>query len=273
MKWQNAFLDYKVDLKPRYGEENHYEYNPFLFEKFSKRDNDYKEILNSFLQYADEIDNISHNLIDEKQPYWINGFFPGMDIISLYGFLRKYRPKTYVEIGSGHSTKVAYKAKIEGNLNTHIVSIDPFPRSEIDNISDTIIRICVENMNYDDPVFKKLQKGDILFIDSSHRILPNSDCAFIYNELIPSLPSGVIIHVHDIYLPYDYPQFMCDRLYNENHVLATYLLSNPDYFEILLPNYYVYKHKSIWAALTPIFASEKMSKVERHGGSIWLRKN
>ena len=128
-------------------------------------------------------------------------------------------------------------------------------------------------MSFNDDVFSQLKSGDILFIDSSHRILPNSDCAFIYNELIPSLPKGVFIHIHDIYLPYDYPQFMCDRLYNENEFLAAYLLSNPNYFKILLPNFYVYKNPDVWNTIAPLFTSSKMKDVEKHGGSIWLSKN
>ena len=271
-KWQNAFLDYKVDLKPRYGENEKFNANPFLLEQFISSKEKYKNELSSFLPYIEDLQSIDFYKTNNTDPYWDNGFFPGLDVIGLYGILRNHKPSIFLEIGSGHSTKVAYKAKMEGSLKTKIISIDPFPRSEIDHLSDKIIRRPVEELNFTDIVFTQIKKGDILFIDSSHRILPNSDCAFIYNELIPSLPKGVIIHIHDIYLPYDYPQFMCDRLYNENEFLACYMLSNPDYFDILLPNFYVFKNQELWDIISAFYQSPKMNKVEKHGGSIWLIK-
>jgi len=271
-KWQNAFLDYKVEPKPRFGRNQKHNSNPFLHEIFSIDHEKYKTQLAHFLKYQNEIQTITTERKGNVSPYWNNGFLPGLDIISLYGIIREQQPKRYVEIGSGHSTKVVYKAIQEGNLNTEIISIDPYPRSEIDHLSDHIIRKPVETIDYDDPIFTALTDGDVLFIDSSHRLLPNSDCAFIYNELLPSLPSGVIIHIHDIYLPYDYPQFMCDRWYNENQVLATFFLSNPEYFEVLLPCFYVYKNQEIWEVVEPLFEGNNMQNVERHGGSIWMRK-
>lgn len=273
-KWQNAFLDYKVDLKPGFAKAGNLGYHEILDQIIGRGDNSYRKALTSFLNFQKELQKIPYeiNTADPLSPYWDNGFLPGLDIISLYSFLIILRPEKYVEIGSGHSTKVAYKAKIEGGLQTEIISIDPVPRSEIDHVSNRIIRQPVEKINWDDPVFTSLQEGDVLFIDSSHRILPNSDCTFIYTELIPRLPSGIILHIHDIYLPYDYPQFMCDRMYNENYFLASYFLSNPDYFEIILPNFYVFKKPKIWQEIAPIFDHPNLENVERHGGSIWLRK-
>ncbi len=272
-KWQNAFLDYKVNLEPRYHKNGKFEANPFLTSLFEKNISKFSSVLNSFLQYEEQIDSIGLKPQNKTDPYWQNDFLPGLDMIAIYGMIRELKPSIYLEIGSGHSTRIAFKAKREGDLTTKIISIDPFPRSEIDHLADQIIRKPVEGMSFNDDVFSQLKSGDILFIDSSHRILPNSDCAFIYNELIPSLPKGVFIHIHDIYLPYDYPQFMCDRLYNENEFLAAYLLSNPNYFKILLPNFYVYKNPDFWNTIAPLFTSSKMKDVEKHGGSIWLSKN
>ena len=266
-------MDYKVELKPRYSSESDFPYNPFLIDLFNQGKQDYISQIEAMLGFNEELQYITLNKIDEENPYWLNGFFPGLDVIALYSLIRQFKPKTYLEIGSGNSTKIAAKAIREGNQNTQIISIDPFPRTEIDHLADVVKREPVENLNYTNPIFQSLKKGDILFIDSSHRILPNSDCSFIYNELIPSLPSGIIIHIHDIYLPFDYPQFMCDRLYNENQVLATYLLSNPDYFKILLPNYFCYRELKFEEILSPIFKTPMMTKVEKHGGSIWLLKN
>ncbi|MCP6769643.1 hypothetical protein NL529_32825, partial [Klebsiella pneumoniae] len=73
-------------------------------------------------------------------PYWNNEYLPGLDIVALYSLLKKINPVNYVEIGSGNSTMVARKAIRENSLRSKIVSIDPFPRAEIDGISDLVIR-------------------------------------------------------------------------------------------------------------------------------------
>jgi len=271
-KWQNAFLDYPVDLKSQYGSDN--DFNKIINSLFEKNESNYSDLLKEFLTFKKNFYSISYfKTNDTTSPYWNNDFFPGLDVIALYGIIRMYRPNRYVEIGSGSSTKVAYKAKSEGQIKMQIISVDPYPRSEVDLISDKIIRMPIEKLESNDSIFTSLEPNDILFIDSSHRLLPNSDCSFIYNELIPSLPKGVLIHIHDIYLPYDYPQFMCDRLYNENQTLACYFLSNHSYFQILLPNFYIYKNEKVWNSIAPIFEHPNMKDVEKHGGSIWLIKN
>ena len=271
-KWQNVYLDYRVELKPRYSENSDLPYHEILYDIVRKNNDGYLNLLSQFIEYRDQINSIAINEQDKLEPYWNNGFLPGLDVISLYGMIRYFKPKKYFEIGSGHSTKVAFKAKNDGNLNMDILAIDPQPRSEISGIADCLEKKPIESMNFDDSIIGSIETGDVLFIDSSHRLLPNSDCSFIFTELIPRLPKGVIIQIHDIYLPYDYPQFMCDRLYNEHYALSCYLLSNPDYFEILLPNYYIFKDAEIWKTVSPLFEGEKMRGVEKHGGSIWLRK-
>jgi hypothetical protein len=83
---------------------------------------------------------------DQNAPTWNNDFLPGLDIVAIYGLLRELNPKQYIEIGSGNSTKVVRKAIIEGELQTKITSIDPYPRSQIDSLADTVIRMPIEDM-------------------------------------------------------------------------------------------------------------------------------
>ncbi len=90
---------------------------------------------------------------------------------------------------------------------------------------------------------------------------------------MPKLKKGVIVHIHDIYLPYDYPQFMCDRFYSEQYGLAMYLLANPKKYEPILPNYFIYKDKELSKQIEPIWNHNNLKGVERHGGSFWLRIN
>jgi hypothetical protein len=206
---------------------------------------------------------------DSNQPAWNNGFLPGLDIVAIYGMLAKYKPNKYVEVGSGNSTKVAAKAKRELGLSTQIVSIDPMPRAEIDNLADVVIRQPFENIDYKDLI--NLESGDILFIDNSHRILPNSDAMVFFMEILPRLKKGVIVHIHDIYIPYDYPQFMCDRFYTEQYGLAFYLLANPAKYQTIFPNYFVSEDKGLSSMLEPFWAHKHLEGVERHGGSYWLQ--
>ena len=209
------------------------------------------------------------NETDANLPVYNNGFFPGLDIVTLYTIISKFKPQTYVEVGSGNSTKVAFQAIKDQQLNTKIISIDPYPRAEIDQLANKVIRSPFENINFD--FIFKLKPNDILFIDNSHRILPNSDSMVFFLEVLPKVPQGVIVHIHDIYLPYDYPQEMCDRHYSEQYGLAMFLLANSKKYQTLFPNYFVSEDKDLSQSLLPIWDHKNLDGVERHGGSYWLR--
>lgn len=270
-KFQNLFLDYKVDFKPRYGHGKpaHRE----LLNIINSNRDKYKELINKSLSLKESIWTIQDSSKENNQinPRWNNGFLPGLDIIGIYTLLTEYRPKKYIEIGSGNSTKVAYKAKMEHNLTTEIISIDPMPRAEIDNLSDKVIREPFENIDFN--ILDELNENDILFVDNSHRILPNSDSMVFYLEILPRLKKGVIVHIHDIYLPYDYPQFMCDRFYSEQYGLAMFLLSNSKKYETILPNYFISEDKELSEMISPIWEHDNLKNVEKHGGSYWIKIN
>ncbi len=190
-------------------------------------------------------------------------------MVALYSVVSIIKPKLYIEIGSRNSTQVVRKAINDGKLSTKITSIDPYPRVFIDNLADEVIRIPAENLT-DISFVDKLEENDILFIDGSHRSFPNSDTTMCFLDLLPRLKKGVIVHIHDIYLPYDYPQFMCDRFYNEEYLLACMLLSGNRY-EVLFPNYFVSEDKELAAVLNPLWEHPNLKGVERHGGSFWMR--
>jgi hypothetical protein len=91
----------------------------------------------------------------------------------------------------------------------------------------------------------------------------------VFLELIPQLKKGVIVRFHDIYLPYDYPQFMCDRFYSEQYGLAIMLLSNQAKFKVLLPNYFISEDSQLKSIIDPIWRD--IPGVEKHGGSFWIQ--
>jgi hypothetical protein len=268
-KYQNLFLEYKVDLKPRYGHGNpaHIE----LLNIIDRHRVNYKDLLNKALTYTDLLWEIKDTQIETNptKPTWNNGFLPGPDIVGLYTMISELKPKKYIEIGSGNSTKVVYKAIKDQNLSTEIISVDPFPRVEIDGLADKIVRQPFENIDIN--VIEDLKESDILFVDNSHRILPNSDSMVFYLEVLPRLRKGVYVHIHDVYLPYDYPQFMCDRFYSEQYGLAMYLLANPEKYKVILPNYFIFNDKELSEIISPIWDHENLRGVEKHGGSFWLQ--
>lgn len=270
-KFQNLFLEYKVDMKPRYG--HGLKPHPELYDIVNKHRNLYAGLLNtalSFRPYFEEIKNQSEEK-DSSKATWNNGFLPGLDIVGIYTMLAHFKPKKYVEIGSGNSTKVAYKAKNDQKLSTKIISIDPMPRAEIDHLADEVIRQPFENIDFS--FLYDLEQNDILFVDNSHRILPNSDSMVFYMEILPRLKKGVIVHIHDIYIPYDYPQFMCDRFYSEQYGLAFYLIANAEKYQPILPNYFISEDKELASIIAPLWQGPVTQHVEKHGGSFWLKIN
>lgn len=268
-KFQTVFLDYKVQFTPRYGHGK--PPHAGLYDIIRTGNTDYSAFLRQALTYKDALQQIqsSDKEKDANQPAWNNGFLPGLDIVAIYAMLAIHQPKKYIEVGSGNSTKVAYKAKQEQQLSTEIISIDPYPRAEIDHLADTVIRKPFEDVDYD--TILALEANDILFIDNSHRILPNSDAMVFFLEILPRLKKGVIVHIHDIYLPYDYPQFMCDRAYSEQYGLAMFLLANPEKYRTILPNYYISEDAELKTILEPLWNHPNLEGVERHGGSYWLQ--
>lgn len=267
--FQNLFLDYKVDFKPRYGHGK--APHQGLYQIINANRKSYQSFLKEALTHQEHLCKIlDHKAETNRQnPTWNNGFLPGLDILGIYTMLAHFKPKKYIEIGSGNSTKVAYKAKIEQHLESKIISIDPQPRAEIDALADTIIRKRFEDSDYD--LIAALEANDILFVDNSHRILPNSDAMVFFMEILPRLKKGVIVHIHDIYLPYDYPPFMCKRAYSEQYGLAMYLLANPSKYQPIFPCYFISEDQELRQILAPFWQQPNLQDVEQHGGSFWLR--
>ena len=270
-KYQNLFLEYKVTLAPRYGHGKP-PHQP-LYDLLDRNRAAYRESLREFLAYQPIFEGIREAKAetDANLPAWNNSFLPGLDMVAIYGMLARFRPAHYVEVGSGNSTKVAAKAIREQGLPTQITSIDPYPRAGIDQLAHRVIRQPFEDTDFS--FLYALQANDILFIDNSHRVLPNSDSTVFFLEVLPRLAPGVIVHIHDIYLPYDYPQFMCDRAYSEQYMLAAFLLANPDKYETILPNYFVSQDPELSGILAPLWQRPVLQGVETHGGSYWLRVN
>jgi hypothetical protein len=270
-KFQSVHLEYKVTPKPRYG--HGLPPHSLLNNIINSDRGTYKKMLESFSKYENNISIIKDGKDETNadNPTWNNEYLPGLDIIGLYGMVSEFKPKHYIEVGSGNSTKVARKAITENNLSTKITSIDPFPRANIDHLADKVIRMPFENLENYSILFDNLNANDILFIDNSHRLFPNSDVMIFFLEILPFLKKDVVVHIHDIYLPYDYPQFMCDRFYNEQYMLAAMLIANPSKYEILLPLYFISQDNELQKSIEHFWKNKNLQNVEKHGGSFWFK--
>jgi hypothetical protein len=178
--------------------------------------------------------------------------------------IRRFAPKKVVEVGCGNSTRVTRQAILDAGLNTRLVAIDPCPRTDIDHLVDDFVQARVETAASE--LFSDLESGDILFIDSSHEVRAGNDVAHLFCRVIPMLAPGVVIHVHDIFLPYEYPKqfFFGYPSWGEQYVLHA-LISSGGY-EILWPGHYIQRSRPDAAEALP-FLQEGVAQ------SFWIRKN
>jgi predicted O-methyltransferase YrrM len=154
-------------------------------------------------------------------PRWEQDWFPRLDAAMAYSLVRRHRPARIVEVGSGHSTRFLVRAVEDGGLATEIVAIDPAPRAALRGLRVEWLPQTVPGCGL--APFQQLAPGDVVFIDSSHILMPGTDVDFLLNEALPILPAGVLLHLHDIFLPDDYPASWGWRGYNEQLGVAALL--------------------------------------------------
>lgn len=204
------------------------------------------------------------------EPVWVNGFLPPADACVLCAMLNRCKPRTYMEIGSGNSTKFAAAVIRDQKLPTHIVSIDPQPRVFVDVQCNECIRSEVQDVEPE--VFEQLGPDDILFVDSSHRSEQNSDVNYICLEILPRLKQGVLVHFHDVFLPQDYGEDWLQRHFNEQYLLGVLLLFGAEHFEVLYSASFVKYNRQLRRQLETTLAEFLPEGSKRHGASLWLRK-
>jgi hypothetical protein len=259
-------LDYPITPRPRWGHGK--PAHPRLHAIMDVHRAHYAQHLQTILSCELALKAIPIETQDPTSPAWVNPWFSGLDLAALHMFVSSGRPARYLEIGSGTTTKIARHAALISGHSMHITSVDPTPRAEINQLCDRIIRQPVEDVA--GTIFDDLTSGDILFIDNSHRVFTNSDSVVLLLEVLPRLPPGVLVHIHDIYLPYDYPPEWSSRYYSEQYLLAAWLLAEGPHFRIELPNMFVSLDSELASRLNPLWTGV-LSNVQRHGGSFWLR--
>ena len=262
-------IDFPVSPRTRYGfgRPSH----PALTELLAEGGDRYAGLLKEFTGVFDRVATIAVHATDASdQPHWINGWIPGLDGLALYAFTALRRPAIYLEVGSGNSTRFVRRAIRDLGLATRIVSIDPEPRAEVNAICDDVIRQPLEDV--DVAVFDRLAAGDVVYVDGSHRCFQNSDATVILTEILPRLAPGVLVGVHDIFLPDDYPPEWNHRLYSEQYLLAAFLLGGHKGYQVVLPAWYVSQEPSLAGIVAPLFDRPGLEAVERHGDAFWFQR-
>lgn len=261
-------IDYPVSPRSRWPHDRPHEGLRRIID--ASRDQ-YADLLRSFLQFAPNLLAIPREAHEAPatDPCWINSYVPVFDGIALYGLTALTRPRRFFEIGSGNSTKFVARAVRDHGLPTEILSVDPQPRAEIDRLCSRIIRQPVEET--DPALFDELEANDILYVDCSHRVFMNSDATTVFLDIIPRLKPGVLVGIHDIMLPYDYPQVWARRFYSEQYLLACYLLAEGRRLQTVLPTNFVVWDGELRSILQPVYGHEHLRDLPRHGASYWLR--
>jgi predicted O-methyltransferase YrrM len=224
-----------------------------------------------------EYDRLPLNRADVSGPheYFINNHsFESVDGEILYCLVRHFKPKRIIEIGSGYSTRLSVLAGRrngeDGHSAAEVIAYEPYPDEVLRRGFDglTLRQIMVQDVPLSE--FVALQANDILFIDSSHVLKIGSDVQYEYLEIIPRLRPGVIVHVHDIFLPAEYPRpWVMDQLrfWTEQYLLQAFLACN-DMFEVLWAGSYM--HLTHPELLERAFRSYQ--RTTRWPGSFWMRR-
>lgn len=188
-----------------------------------------------------------------------------------YSLVRHLKPKKIIEIGSGHSTITAKIAALQNENEGHattITAIEPFEQPWLERLDVEVIRKKVEEAGVEP--FQALDDGDFLFIDSSHVIRPQGDVLFNFFSILPILKPGVLVHVHDIFMPSDYPEdwvLRQRRLWNEQYLLEAFLAYNQSFEVVLAANYLKNAHYDELKAVCPFLSPGG------EPGSFWMRRS
>lgn len=223
-------------------------------------------VLEGVVTFKDRTQRFSFSRTDNGYSFF-NDYFTSPDAEVAYALVRQLSPKHIIEVGSGNSTKLLREAITDGELCTTLVSIDPSPRIEIEAIVNRTINQRLEQVPAS--FFSEtLSRDDILFIDSSHEIRIGNDVINLLLNIIPALKNGVVIHIHDIFLPFDYPREWIIHnkwdFFREQYLVQA-MLQNSNNYDVLWPGYFLQR-------TLQGFSDYFWLQPHRHATSLWLRK-
>ena len=233
------------------------------------------DLLSKF-QFNDELSGLpaEKKAAEEHQYYINNPSFLAGDGDFCYNIIRHFKPRKVIEIGCGYSTLICLQAEKKneqtGSAPATHTCVEPYEMPWLEKLPVKVLRKKVEDIEVD--FFSTLEANDILFIDSSHMIRPQGDVLFEFLEILPVLKSGVLVHVHDIFTPRDYPkEWIVDKhsMWNEQYLLEAFLSFNREFRILGAVNFLKHNFRHELDARCPNTA--KMQDDEP--GSFWMIRN
>ena len=190
----------------------------------------------------------------------------------LYAMLRSHQPRRLIEVGSGWSSACALDtAERYFKNDCEFTFVDPYPQllsSLIGKITTNVRIIEMPIQQVPVATFEALEAGDILFINSTHVLRTGSDVCFELFEVLPRLASGVLVHFHDMFWPFEYPRLWAvseNRSWNELYAVRAFLTNNDDWRVIFFNDYFAKTERNLIAASYPDF-------LKNSGGALWLQR-
>lgn len=223
-----------------------------------------------FPRFMPDFDYPEHEVADPCKFFIQNSQFSWLDCRALFVMLRQLRPRRLIEIGSGYSSLLSADVNqrfFGGEMN--FICVEPYPRDFLSAGVPGITRLEIRKVQELPPCwFDQLEAGDILFIDSSHVCKTGSDVNHIYLKVLPRLRPGVIVHIHDIFLPCEYLKSWVleeNRSWNEQYLVQV-MLQHSTRYRVLLANYFAFLR-------FPQLVVEALATGKGHGyggGSLWI---
>lgn len=222
-----------------------------------------------FPRYRDEYDLIPHKASDNFDGYYVeNGRFAGLDGLTAYCIARHFQPRRIFEIGGGYSSLLLAQAAVK-NGATRLITVEPYPTEQLRKGFPGLSQLYereVQSLSL--KFFTQLRANDILFIDSSHVVKTGGDVNYLFLEVLPRLRPGVLVHVHDINYPSDYPRKWVLgelRFWTEQYLLQAFLSFNSEFQTLLCNSYLADYHPDTLRRTFPSLRDLK-------GGSFWMRR-
>jgi hypothetical protein len=227
-----------------------------------------KDFIVSLYEYSEEFNPpLENDTTMQDHFFWKNSLFSYSDAMAYYCIIRKFKPDHILEIGSGYSTLIANQA-LKKNGKGRLTLIEPFPKKFLIKLDcvDKIIEHRIQDIPLEEAV-NLVQQSDIWFIDSTHTVKIGSDCLYIYLKIMPQVTKDIIVHSHDIFLPFGMPKNWAleKHIYwTEQYLLYAYILDNPK-IEVLYGSAYASQK------LPDVIKNLMNGKYPGGGGSMYYR--
>jgi hypothetical protein len=201
-----------------------------------------------------------------------NDYFGGGDAIILFGMLQYFSPKRVIEIGSGFSSALMLDTNdifCQGQIQFDFIEPHAGRLNQLltpkDRVNVRLHEVEVQKVPLE--LFDRLDRNDVLFVDSSHVAKIGSDVNHILFQILPRLKTGVLVHFHDVFYPFEYPMDWIreGRTWNEAYVLRAFLQYNSRFEMVMFNHFAVYRWPDYVAEKAPLMAKNS-------GSSLWLRK-